>query len=87
MVNSSSGSTFVHKLIDLTDSLGDSSLDLKAAIDQAILDENSAFLSKLAELDTNMKNIKALLADAGGVSISHIDTLLLIENCKDSYNV
>lgn len=83
MTNSSRGNTLVPALVELTNSLGDNSLDLKAAIDQALLDGDSKFLSKLAELETNMRDIKALLADAANVSTVHLDTLLLIENCKD----
>lgn len=83
MTNSSRGNKLVPALVELTNSLGDNSLDLKSSIDQAVLAGDSKFLSKLAALETNMRDIKALLADAANVSTVHLDTLLLIENCKD----
>lgn len=87
MVNAFSGSsTFVQGLIDEINEIGDNSIDLKAAIDQTILcddPDNRVFIKKLAALDSNLRNLKLLIAQARGVNVANLDTLLMLENCKE----
>lgn len=86
MVNAFSGSsTFVQELIEVADTIGENSLDLKAAIDRTVLcnETNGNLLTRLAALESNMRNLKLLIAQAQGVNVANLETLLTIEICKE----